>query len=359
MKRCEAATTVGCLLVLLTLLPVQLTAQNVNMGDNFDGLELLATRIETVFGNGCVAVTRPMSGGLFVAESRMVTSASTSRIRVAQSIVSGELAIEADGREIARLRAPTGWSVSLDWLNAQACSLLSDIGDGSGDDVAQELVWNDGLFRDSSRADANRRNLKEMSADVRVVRADFADASVTTSTTPGDPQHRGVSWESTVRAPGTNKVLGRVRLWTATQAVQFSFPGLTDDASISPKNLGRPFPFDPTPAWGTIQALSFYKSLNRQSEHAAPVQAASLRSASIKSVPVRRQDGCTGLWWLNGSLFELCCNRHDKCFAQYQCDASSWFAWGYQWWACTGCNLAVVICFQQVACGYMGGIACP
>lgn len=331
-----------------------------NMGDNFNGLELLATRFETVFRSGCVAVTRPMGEGVYVSESRMdPPSTFGGRVRITHSIISGGLAIEADGREIARVHPPSGVP-ALDWLNTQSCSLLSDSSVVGEADVWQGLAWKNGLFRHSNLADRIPRDLKQLSADIRLVTVDFPDASVITSAAGPEGIGRShVSWESRVTVPGTNEIVGRVRLWTETQAVAFSFPGMGDDASISPKNLGRPFPFDPTPAWGTVQALSFYKSLKRHSQVREGAQQASLRPASMSIVPVRRGDGCTGLWFLNGTLFERCCEDHDRCYVRYSCDASSWFRWMDQFWMCTACNMAVAICFEDTACLYLGGIACP
>ena len=60
-------------------------------------------------------------------------------------------------------------------------------------------------------------------------------------------------------------------------------------------------------------------------------------------------DGCTGLHWLDGSIFRPCCDRHDICFEKGCPDsaACTWWSWIKFWdrWECTACNIAAVVCF--------------
>jgi hypothetical protein len=66
-------------------------------------------------------------------------------------------------------------------------------------------------------------------------------------------------------------------------------------------------------------------------------------------------DGCTGLHFLDGSIFEECCNTHDKCFERYWekgdcCEAWSWF-FPNPFWRCARCNFSVVRCFATAGEG--------
>jgi hypothetical protein len=60
-------------------------------------------------------------------------------------------------------------------------------------------------------------------------------------------------------------------------------------------------------------------------------------------------DGCTGLHWLDDTIFRECCDTHDRCFEEdYRsgdcCEAWSWF-FPLPWWQCARCNFSVVRCF--------------
>ena len=64
-------------------------------------------------------------------------------------------------------------------------------------------------------------------------------------------------------------------------------------------------------------------------------------------------DGCTGLKWLNGTLFQACCDTHDHCYqppsdsGRTKCTMFTWlfFFWD---WRCTECNVEVIKCFATL-----------
>ncbi len=86
----------------------------------------------------------------------------------------------------------------------------------------------------------------------------------------------------------------------------------------------------------------------RYSDNSAEMNVA---SSGVASQPTcdGQSDGCTGLHWLDGSIFRACCDAHDICF-EYDpenggcCTKWSWIAF-WDNWHCTACNAAVVACF--------------
>lgn len=64
-------------------------------------------------------------------------------------------------------------------------------------------------------------------------------------------------------------------------------------------------------------------------------------------------DGCTGLHWLDGTIFRQCCDEHDLCYeadCSSPCTKASWLVFWRRWY-CTGCNLQAVSCFVSTAVG--------
>jgi hypothetical protein len=68
-------------------------------------------------------------------------------------------------------------------------------------------------------------------------------------------------------------------------------------------------------------------------------------------------DGCTGLHWLDGSIFRPCCDRHDLCFEKDCSQPCTKWSWLMPWarWECTACNMAAVFCFVTGGGGGSGG----
>jgi hypothetical protein len=133
------------------------------------------------------------------------------------------------------------------------------------------------------------------------------------------------------------------------------------------------FKFTPTLAWANVQALAFLRQSARPAPPAIavpPMPGPAPQVASLSSMEVAPRgpcageaagqdagcdgvaDGCTGLHWLDGTIFEECCTRHDLCFERdYDvgrcCNAWSWFS-PNPLWHCSRCNFAVVRCFATI-----------
>jgi hypothetical protein len=61
-------------------------------------------------------------------------------------------------------------------------------------------------------------------------------------------------------------------------------------------------------------------------------------------------DGCTGLHWLDGTVFRPCCDKHDECFEKdcdRECNKWSWIKL-WERWDCVACNVAAILCFVTV-----------
>lgn len=87
----------------------------------------------------------------------------------------------------------------------------------------------------------------------------------------------------------------------------------------------------------------------------APAYAAS--TAPVQQPCDGVSDGCTGLHWLDGTVFRPCCDAHDLCFEKdcnQPCTKWSWIPF-WQGWECTSCNIAAVLCFVTANGGGGGG----
>lgn len=241
-------------------LPVPLSAQNVNMGNTYNGLQLLASRIETRFKDGCVAVTR-RDGNLYTTEARLAgTEPEAAAVRLEYSPVTRRLTMGEPAVSQTELAIPRAIEPTLDWLNAQACSLLQDGTITGRTQNAEPPVWTEGLLRHNAAAGSSSRTLQQMSDNVSRMSADFPTASVVTVTFPKGGTNIAAGdavWESVVTSNASRKEVGRTRWSEEKRALALSYPGLTRDAVITEKNVDRPFSFDANPAWGTMQAFAF------------------------------------------------------------------------------------------------------
>jgi hypothetical protein len=354
--------------ILFVALPGSLSAQNVNMGTTYNGLQLLASRIETRFKDDCVAVTR-RDGTNLTTEARLGNpEPEPAPVRLGYSPQTKRLMFIDAESSPSELTIPPEFDPSMDWLNAQACSLLQDRTVATSTQRAQIPAWKDGLFRHKA-AESSSRSLKQMSDSISRVSADFATVTVVTVTFArgsATPAAGAPVWESVVTSKASGENVGWVRWSDEKKALAFSYPGLTRDAVITEKNVGRPFSFDPNPAWGTTQAFAFLHFLQIKQQQLARGRRppAVLAASMTEPSSVGGQDppnGCDYLWYFE-VLFRPCCDMHDRCYYYLQCNASTWYAWefvtfGAGWW-CTSCNLSVVMCFIDTFCPYLGGLTC-
>jgi len=130
--------------------------------------------------------------------------------------------------------------------------------------------------------------------------------------------------------------------------------GSLDPEVLSEKNNGPGgWMFTVTPGWVNLQTIAFH-------HFSAPAQAVAggrnlceprtglLAKAAEFFVPVLHANdaGCDYPFvWLNGTGYEPCCNRHDRCYSQFGC---TWKTWWMVWtsWRCNVCNLLVYNCFM-------------
>lgn len=166
------------------------------------------------------------------------------------------------------------------------------------------------------------------------------------------------------------KQLGLMRYYDKPQAVSWSFAN--GQEGVAPEwRLPERFKFDPNMAWAGIQAMAFHLTRNADGtkiiKTSVPIEtsgwdrfkAGANRAlgavVAFISPTLHAQgspscdglsDGCTGLHWLDGSLFQDCCDTHDKCFevdCSSPCSQWSWI-WPFGQWDCAACNLSAVGC---------------
>ena len=163
---------------------------------------------------------------------------------------------------------------------------------------------------------------------------------------------------------------GFVRWFAKERVLTWRFPNGREGVAMESKVPGG-FKFTPTLAWANVQALAFLRQSERPAPPAVPIPAMPSGGAANTSteLPARGPcasgaggqeagcdgvaDGCTGLHFLDGSVFEPCCTKHDECFERdYEkgdcCEAWSWFA-PNPLWHCSRCNFSVVRCFVTTA----------
>lgn len=105
------------------------------------------------------------------------------------------------------------------------------------------------------------------------------------------------------------------------------------------------WPFVPDLAWANVQAFAAYHLKARQTAALDRGSSVLASVAAFLAPAVSAQDGCTGLHWLDGSVFRVCCDAHDRCYYKYGCSSSSWY-WPFgNAWQCTACNMGAVNCF--------------
>lgn len=304
------------------------------------------------------------ANGAWVTQARNEESHPSPVVLIEYSPISRRFAIRFGEGALIDLYDSPELSHTVDWLNAQACSLTRDVAHGLPVD-AKALSWRDGLLRHSSAINA-RRTLSQVSQETVEIVAGFPDATVTTVRRPTPPESGGYSWDATVTPRGgLGPRLGRVRWFPSDGVLAFHYPGLTGQETISASNIGRPMNFEPNAAWGTTQAFAFLYYLRQRERLHKSLSNSGPRLVKAWAQPMTRLvqdegDGCTFLWWLNDTLFRPCCDAHDWCYVTGPCSMGSWLSWTMLWpvWQCTMCNLAVAGCFYSTACVYLGGIFC-
>lgn len=160
--------------------------------------------------------------------------------------------------------------------------------------------------------------------------------------------------------------MGFVRFFAKERVVTWSFPNKERGVAQESKWPGG-FKFDPNVAWANVQAIAFLHSSSKRNGATGKLQAD--RSLQFQIVPASlkrsssgfafggggggqasdcdgESDGCTGLHWLDGSIWRPCCDDHDRCFERDCTNPCTRRTWIFFWerWECTLCNAGAILC---------------
>jgi hypothetical protein len=129
--------------------------------------------------------------------------------------------------------------------------------------------------------------------------------------------------------------------------------GSLDPEVLSERNNGPGgWRFTVTPGWVNLQTIAFHYFSTLPKTVAAQEKCKPNEGLLAKTldffVPVvhANEPGCDWPFvWLNGTGYEPCCNRHDRCYAAFGC---TWKTWWMVWtnWRCDVCNLIAYNCFM-------------
>lgn len=383
-------------------------AQSVNMGDTFHALEARAVRVTTTFPDATIEVRR---GAGHAADAVLKDDRGTVRGRLQVPAGSRRVQWLRDGREdeAQGFDLPEQTVTGLDWAAYQLYALWTDHRAQAAEGRVDLEVGGDGgtweghlrrdrraLGRGSSAGQiAARAVAVETEFDHLVVRAEL-DRHVRRPSTRRVDYSR---FTAAIRDKRTGAARGVVRWFDTAQVLTWKIEGGSSGV-ILPERMRGGWTFTPTMAWANVQAYQFATQVARE---VAPVDAAPLAAAMRNvlaprassaplaqlvrytpgldlvapgaisdtpwpSAPLRapwrfggggvafNEEGCDNLHWLDGSIFRVCCDVHDRCYETKGCDSSSWW-WPFSGsWSCQQCNVSAAYCFCTVANpAYCGG----
>jgi hypothetical protein len=267
---------------------------------------------------------------------RLTTKFTDGHVVVAQRLATGEVEVahqDQAGNEIARLRGGR----TLDEGTALA---------HTGEIVELTTEWAEGLT-----AIARKRTYPK------------TDLKGNTAKGPAPSRFvQGPAWVAELTLNGTPAGWG---VWFIADRV-FAYRLTTFNASayIAPEHFKQQYgelAFTPDATWVNLQTIAlhhFKAALLAQQRPIARVESYGQAPRRIVEaigqffVPtVHANDvGCDRLHWLDGTVFRLCCDMHDRCYSQNGCNSTSWWRW-WSSWTCDQCNEGAITCFEVVLFG--------
>lgn len=329
-------------------------AQNIDMGESYRNLDLQVVSMVTEFSDAVVTTRRSPDGSLET-EVQGINDPDSLRLKLAPAVLlTISTTLLAEGTE--HLPGPSFLPLT-DWANFQALSLWRDLAtvrkqQGWKVDSAQ-LTWSGRFLRPwqltRASSDETHSRADDLTADLQAVTTTFVShggtrlvaKSIRERTTGEAPAWLGKRGGTTVHpatfttvlySASTGAQLGLLRWFKTAKVVSWDFPGVTE-GWVDPDRQERPYPFKPNLVWGTIQAFGFWQ--------------ASATTSLEKMTKFQVLDGCTGLHWLDQSIYRPCCDEHDRCYYRHGCSAWSWWVIG-SGWSCIRCNIEAVLCFATV-----------
>ena len=364
------------LAALFVCLAAAAQAQTTDHGPTFRALDDEATRVITWYGDVYAITERGPDAAL---RTRLFDRPSSTVIATAEYLPGGDdrpavlrADIPATAPIVVEQAAPPPRAIA--WANTQLRELWLDqkARRGAGAAGRASIVSDGALWRMADAVAIRRRPVGPAleDADVEGIASEYPEAMAVTQRDHHPAAPRG--WkiaQSTFTArvfDAGGRQVGVLRWFDRERTLTWSFPNGRRGTALESRVPGG-FKFTPTMAWANVQGLAFLRHSARPAPPKIPVPpsfrdavAASMsfgdRPASGPSAAaVEMQDGCdgvadgcTGLHFLDGSIFEECCTRHDLCYERDQpdgcCEAWSWFL-PNPFWHCSRCNFAAVWCF--------------
>lgn len=360
---------------LLVCLAVDARAQTTDHGSAFYALDAEATRVITWFEDSYAITERGANQHL---QTRLFNR------RASAVLATADYAVAEEGRPatwrgkigkvpvaVEQAAAPKRHTA---WANTQLRELWLDqrARAARGATAPPELSSHRGVWRMNDVVGARRSPGAHWAedTDVEAIATEYGSAmAVVSRDVHGEAaQGRGTARSTfSVRMfDAGGRVVGWLRWFEKERVLTWSFPN-GRRGTVMESNVPGGFKFTPSMAWANVQALGFLKQSGRgtpglPSGGAARWAPASM-PAGLDGLPVRGPnaggleaqsgcdggaDGCTGLHFLDGSIFEECCTKHDLCYERDApgdcCEAWSWLV-PNPFWHCARCNFAAVWCF--------------
>ncbi len=331
-----------CLLAAALILPATAAAQGETMGETYLALDAQVTRVTVQLEDAYIVTDRSPDGDL---QSTLFDPAGKALAKLHFAVDELEL-YGGDGK---RLDAPSyveAAEVSSAWAGRQLYSLWSDLralGSGKAASIG-EWTWRAGFLRFhdpavvlETSAKAHRRALE---AKVVAVNTRFGDLEAVSVRDEMAELPRvgpkgelaGPAFTTRLLDLTSGRPMGRAIWYPKAKVFTWHIPGLSSGL-VDEERMEKSFSFDPDMSWSNLQLFGL------QQMHLDM----DLRDAQTltKDTP-----GCTGLHWLDNTIFRPCCDRHDLCYAKENpvCNIWSWLIIGSSW-SCIQCNIAAVLCF--------------
>lgn len=320
-------------------------------GETYHWLESRATRVTTTFADAIAIAERGADGRL---SARLTDVAgnelATFKVNQMGGRANDDVEFTAAGGSPIKTARRATLKPTLDWSNQQTYTLWKDRRTATRSDPSG-LKWEGTFIR---RADAEPRDVERATLKVQTdwdsgfsavaVRRRASRKNVLT----GQPAQGDVI-SSRINRDGVE--VGHAEWYAEEQVFAWSFPGLTE-GYLSPSHLkivGGAWPFVPDMAWLNMQNLAFHhfhsllKSQGSVARRANPNLFNRIVEWWVPRV-LANEPGCDGLHWFDNTTLRPCCDTHDRCYAAYGCNYTSWWTW-WSSWTCDLCNMWVVTCF--------------
>lgn len=315
---------------LLLALPAVSLAQNLGMGATYEGFDAQVQRLVMHFSDATVITERTENGVL----TSQVAPAGAHEGLSLSYLPDGTLEIRSDlveeGAQTMARRSAT--SASSDWAALQAYVLWRDLkGLNLFPTGAGQLDWSGAFVRPRGAVRDSTLDVAEHVAETYSrlvgVDADFGRYQTISrvEARPERPERDRIypSFVSRLFDRETGAEIGLARYYPERKLWTWSVFGISE-GNVSPENVPGGMFFEPNMTWANVQLFAFEQ-----------LYGANLFEAA---------EGCTGLHWLDGTIFRKCCDKHDDCFEKYDCTYKSW--WTTQGgWRCDWCNLKAIFCF--------------